>query len=129
MDAGDPDDTGTVCGGGGNVMYKLLIAEDESEMRNLLVKYIRRAQPDLEVVASAVNGKEALAFAREFRPDIVLTDISMPVMDGLEFLNAAFSEGILQKAVIISGYDEFEYARKAIALGVSDYLLDRKSVV
>lgn len=123
MDAGDPDDTGTVCGGGGNVMYKLLIAEDESEMRNLLVKYIRRVQPDLEVVASAVNGKEALAFAREFRPDIVLTDISMPVMDGLEFLKAAFSEGILQKAVIISGYDEFEYARKAIALGVSDYLL------
>lgn len=104
-------------------MYKLLIAEDESEMRNLLVKYIRRAQSDLEVVGSAINGAEALELAREFRPDIVLTDISMPVMDGLEFLKAAFSEGILQKAVIVSGYDEFEYARKAIALGVSDYLL------
>lgn len=104
-------------------MYRLLIAEDESEMRNLLVKYIRRAQPDLEVIGSAVNGKEALELAREYRPDIVLTDISMPIMDGLEFLNQAFAEGILQKAVIVSGYDEFEYAKKAIVLGVSDYLL------
>lgn len=105
------------------MMYKILIAEDESEMRNLLVKYIRRTQPDLEVVGSAVNGKEALALAQECRPDIVLTDISMPVMDGLEFLKEAFERNILQKAVIISGYDEFEYARKAITMGVSDYLL------
>lgn len=104
-------------------MYKILIAEDESEMRNLLVKYIRRTQPDLEVVGSAVNGKEALALAKEHRPDIVLTDISMPVMDGLQFLQEAMEEKILSKAVIISGYDEFAYARKAIALGVSDYLL------
>lgn len=104
-------------------MYKILIAEDESEMRNLLVKYIKREEPELEVVGSAVNGKEALSLTEECRPDIVLTDISMPVMDGLEFLQRAMQQNILLKAVIISGYDEFEYAKKAIALGVSDYLL------
>ena len=104
-------------------MYKILIAEDESEMRNLLVKYIKREEPDLEVVGSAVNGKEALSLTEEIRPDIVITDISMPVMDGLEFLSEALKRNIPLKAVIISGYDEFEYARKAIALGVSNYLL------
>ncbi len=104
-------------------MYKILIAEDESEMRNLLVKYIKREEPDLEVVGSAINGKEALDLVEVCRPDIVLTDISMPVMDGLEFLQKAIGQNIPLKAVIISGYDEFEYAKKAIALGVSEYLL------
>ena len=104
-------------------MYKILIAEDESEMRNLLVKYIKREETDLEVVGSAVNGREALSLTEECRPDIVLTDISMPVMDGLEYLQQAMQQNIPLKAVIISGYDEFEYAKKAIALGVSDYLL------
>lgn len=104
-------------------MYRILIAEDESEMRNLLVKYMRRNRPELEVVGSAVNGKEALELTEQYRPDIVLTDISMPVMDGLEFLQETITRSIPVKAVIISGYDEFSYARRAIALGVSDYLL------
>lgn len=104
-------------------MYKILIAEDESEMRNLLVKYIKKSQPELEVVGSAVNGKEALMLTERYRPDIVLTDISMPAMDGLEYLQEALARNIPVKAVVISGYDEFSYARKAIALGVSDYLL------
>lgn len=104
-------------------MYKILIAEDESEMRNLLVKYIKRTQPDLEVVGSAVNGREALTLLEQYRPDIALTDISMPVMDGLEFLQEAAKRNIPVKAVIVSGYDEFAYAKKAIALGVSEYLL------
>ena len=103
-------------------MYKILIAEDESEMRNLLVKYINK-KTDMEVIGSAVNGQEALDLARQTRPDIVITDIFMPVMNGLEFLTAATEEGLPLKAVIISGYDTFEYAKKAISLGVSDYLL------
>ncbi len=104
-------------------MYKILIAEDETEMKKLLVKYIKREEPDLEVVGSASNGKEALALTEAEHPDIVLTDISMPVMDGLVFLEETAKRKLPLKAVIISGYDEFEYARKAIALGVSDYLL------
>ena len=70
-------------------MYIILIVEDESEMRSLLVGYIRRSQPDLEVVGSAVNGKEALQLAEERHPDIVITDIAMPIMDGLVFLQEA----------------------------------------
>ena len=69
-------------------MYKILIAEDESEMRNLLVKYINK-KTDMEVIGSTVNGQEALELVRQTRPDIVITDIFMPVMNGLEFLTAA----------------------------------------
>ena len=104
-------------------MYRILIVEDESEMRSLLVGYIRRSQPDLEVVGSAVNGKEALQLAEERHPDIVITDIAMPIMDGLVFLQEAAQRGLPFKTIIISGYDEFAYAKKAVALGVSEYLL------
>ena len=75
-------------------MYRILIVEDESEMRSLLVGYIRRSQPDLEVVGSAVNGKEALQLAEERHPDIVITDIAMPIMDGLVFLQEAAQRGL-----------------------------------
>lgn len=104
-------------------MYKLLIAEDESEMRRLLVKYISREETDFELVGSAENGKEALNMVHEFSPDIVITDISMPIMDGLAFLQETAKQNISLKTIIISGYDEFEYAKQAIALGVSEYLL------
>lgn len=104
-------------------MYKVLLADDETETRNLLVKYIRQKEPDIEVVGSVTNGEEALKAAMETHPDIVITDISMPVMNGLEFLKEARSRGIALKAAVISGYDEFEYAKEAISLGVTEYLL------
>lgn len=104
-------------------MYKILVAEDESEMRNLLVKYIKNTQPDFKVIGSAVNGKEALELTEQCRPDVVITDISMPVMDGIEFLQEVNARNIPIKVIIISGYDEFAYAKKAIVLGASDYLL------
>ena len=104
-------------------MYKILIADDESDTRNLLVKYIRQKEPDLEVVGSVMNGEEALRIAEETHPDLVITDIYMPVMNGLEFLKEAQSRGLTMKAAVISGYDEFAYAREAISLGVTEYLL------
>ena len=61
----------------------------------------------MEVIGSAVNGQEALELVRQIRPDIVITDIFMPVMNGLEFLTAATEENLPLKAVIISGYDTF----------------------
>lgn len=104
-------------------MYKILIADDETDTRNLLVKYIRQKEPDLEIVGSVMNGEEALRVAEETRPDLVITDIFMPVMNGLEFLKAARDRGLTMKAAVISGYDEFAYAREAISLGVTEYLL------
>lgn len=104
-------------------MYKILIADDETDTRNLLVKHIRQKEPDVTVVGSVTNGEEALKAALELRPDIVITDIYMPVMNGLEFLREAQKQGLTMKAAVISGYDEFEYAKEAISLGVTEYLL------
>lgn len=104
-------------------MYRVLIADDEDYVRDLLVKNIRSSSLEIEVVAVADDGKAALRSALMLEPDIVVTDIAMPFMNGLELIRELQSAGIHSKYVVISGYDEFEYAKQAISLGVKDYLL------
>jgi len=100
-----------------------MIVDDEDHIRNLLVKSIRETFPEAEVSAVAGNGREALELALLQPPDIVITDISMPFMNGLELISELQKHGINSKNAVISGYDEFDYARQAISLGVKDYLL------
>lgn len=104
-------------------MYKVMIVDDETMIRGMLERSLKAAPLDIEVAACAGDGVEALELAKEIRPDIVVTDISMPFMNGLDLIRALQENGIQSKNVIISGYDEFDYARTAIALGVTDYLL------
>ncbi len=104
-------------------MYRVIVADDEGYVRDLLVKSLARISLDLEVVAAVSNGREALEKAIEWKPDIVITDIAMPFLDGLELIARLQEAGIASKTIIISGYDEFNYARRAISLGVKDYLL------
>lgn len=104
-------------------MIQLMIVDDEPLFREYLTNFIPWQDYGFSIVAEAKNGLEALALAEEFQPDVVLTDINMPKMDGLEFatrlLEAAPETGI----VFITGHNEFDYARKAIRLGASDYIL------
>lgn len=104
-------------------MYRILIADDEALTRNGIAEVIRRRCPRWEVDATSRDGKEALLRAQVFLPHAVLTDITMPHMNGLELLENL--HGILPEAklLILSGYDQFEYAIQALRLGVSDYLL------
>lgn len=104
-------------------MYRAILVDDEEHIRNLLAKNIREADLGVEVAAVAGDGREALQAAIDLKPDIVITDISMPFMNGLELINELQQAEIHSKYVIISGYDEFDYARQAISLGVTDYLL------
>lgn len=104
-------------------MYRVLIADDEEYVRDLLVKNIRESTVGVEIVAVAGDGRKALEVAKRLRPEIVVTDISMPFLNGLELIKEMQKEGISAKNVIISGYDEFDYAKQAISLGVTDYLL------
>lgn len=104
-------------------MYKVLIADDETFVRTLLEKNLQSSGLPIQVIASAEDGKEALEKAIEFSPDIIVTDISMPFMNGLDFIRSLQEREIKTKNIIISGYDEFDYARTAISLGVTDYLL------
>lgn len=103
--------------------YRVLIADDETFVRNLLKKNLQASELPIKVVAVAEDGQEALEMVREFRPDIVITDIEMPFMNGLELIRALQEQDIKTKNIIISGYDEFDYAKTAISLGVTDYLL------
>jgi len=104
-------------------MIKVLIADDEKRIRDGLSSTIPWAELGMEVVGTAANGEAALALARETRPQIILTDVRMPRMDGLEFLKQAKAFLPRVKVVIISGYDDFSYAQQAVKLGVSDYLV------
>lgn len=104
-------------------MYRILIADDEEMVRDLLAKNIGRLALDVEVAAVASDGREAFELATRLKPDIVITDIAMPFLNGLELIRKMRENGIESKNIIISGYDEFDYARQAIALGVQNYLL------
>lgn len=104
-------------------MYRVMVVDDEEFVRDLLVKNLGKSALDIEVVAAASDGKEALSQALTLKPDIVITDIAMPFMDGLELISQLQKAGLPCKTAIISGYDEFDYARRAISLGVKDYLL------
>ena len=104
-------------------MYKVLIADDEDIIREGLVSAIPWEALDMVLCASAENGAEALEKAEIYKPDLVITDIRMPFMSGLEFVEALQNVNTRCRIVVISGFEEFEYARTAIRLGVSDYLL------
>ena len=87
-------------------MYQILIADDEEKVRDLLAKNISKLPLDVEVAAVAGDGREALELALKLKPDIVITDIAMPFLNGLELIRKMRENGIESKNLIISGYDE-----------------------
>jgi len=104
-------------------MHTLMVVDDEFNIRNGLVTSVPWETIGVKVVAQARDGVEALALARQFRPELVVTDISMDEMDGLEFATLLLDERPATKVIILSGYGEFAYAQRALDLKVSAYLL------
>lgn len=104
-------------------MYRILIADDEENIREGVAALIQRRCSRWEVVTTARDGREALELAKQLLPDAILTDISMPHMNGLNFLENLHDVLPEVKILVLSGYDQFEYAVQALRLGVSDYLL------
>ena len=104
-------------------MYKVLLVDDEDLIRESLIKTIDWQKLNAEVIGEASNGKQALEAIRQNVPDIVISDIRMPIMDGLELSQLLQSDFPDIHTVIISGYDEFAYAQQAIKTGVEDYIL------
>jgi two-component system, response regulator YesN len=103
--------------------YKVLLAEDEQWVRKGLRRKIEELDLGFEVAAEAIDGFEALQVMEELAPDLLVTDIKMPVMDGIELIRNAFFAYPGTAAIIVSGYGDFEYARKAIKYEVRDFLL------
>ena len=104
-------------------MVKLFLVEDEIVMRDGIKKQINWEKEDIEFVGEASDGELAWPMILETKPDIVLTDIKMPFMDGLELSALVRKELPDTSIIILSGYDEFSYAQQAVSLGVTDYLL------
>ncbi|WP_077533870.1 response regulator [Massiliimalia massiliensis] len=101
----------------------ILIIEDEFYFRQALKKYIAAYSEEFEVCGEARNGQDGLEKLLDMKPDIALVDITMPVMDGITVIKKAKEAHSKTKVIILTGYGEFEYAKKAIQLGVQDYLL------
>ena len=104
-------------------MLRVFLAEDESIIRETLRDTMPWAQCGCTFVGEASDGEMALPLIRESKPDVLITDIRMPFMDGLALSKLVLQEFPQMKVVIISGYDDFEYAQQAIGLGVERYLL------
>ncbi len=104
-------------------MWKVLIADDEPKIRQGLKKTLESFSMPLSVCAEAKNGMEALKKAKEQQPDILLVDICMPRLSGIQFLEELKGLSLECRVIIISGFHEFAYAKQAITLGVSHYLL------
>ena len=101
----------------------IVIVEDEVRIREGIEKLLMRSGGPYKVTGQAENGVEGLKVILEQKPDLVITDIRMPDMDGIEMLAKLRESGSTAKAVVLTAYSEFDYARQAIRLGVSEYLL------
>ena len=99
-------------------MLKVFLVEDESVIRDGLRDNIPWEQYGFRFVGEAADGEMALPLIRKARPDVLITDIKMPCMDGLSLSRIVSKEFPEMKIIIISGYDDFEYARQAIEVGV-----------
>lgn len=103
-------------------MYRILIVDDEKIERNGIKFLLKQTGIELEI-HEACNGKEAVVFLEQQQVDILLTDIKMPLMDGMELLKLVCPDNPEMKSIIFSGYSEFEYAKTAMKMGVKDYIL------
>ncbi|AJY75605.1 response regulator [Paenibacillus beijingensis] len=102
---------------------KLLIMDDEPLMRQGIIKKLEKLSLPVHSIAEAGNGLEGLRKLPEIKPDIVITDIRMPEMNGLDFIHNAKKFDEKLQFIIVSGYEEFEFAKRGIQYGVVDYLL------
>lgn len=104
-------------------VIKVVIAEDEVIIRGTLVRKLEGLDQAIQIVGSAQDGKEALELVKREQPDLLITDIRMPVMDGIELIGSIHRYYPRMRKIITSGFADFEYARQAIQYNVIEYLL------
>lgn len=104
-------------------MYKMIVVDDEYFVRLGIPETVDWAKYDVEVVATAVNGKDGLEKIRALKPDVVISDVKMPIMNGVEMVKALHDENFDGMMIMLSGYNDFEYAKSALESGVFKYLL------
>ncbi len=105
------------------VTYKYIVAEDEPLIRRNVLKKVASSHLPVESIGDAGDGQTALNLVKKFCPHFVITDIRMPVMDGLQLARCLYEMYPAVKCIILSGYVDFKYAQEALKYGVSDFLL------
>ena len=103
--------------------YTILLVDDEEEVIQAIIRKINWEELGFSVVGYADNGIKALEMIEESQPDVVMTDIKMPYMDGMELCSHIRREYPAMKIVLFTGFDEFEYAKEAVHLEVEEYIL------
>lgn len=109
--------------GRGDIMFRVLVVDDEPSALDYICNIIKLKCPSLAIAGTAENGKDGLNKYRQLAPDLVISDVKMPVMGGLEMVKAIKEEDGDAQIVLVSGYQEFEYVKAALRYGVSDYVL------
>ena len=105
------------------MLRKVVIIDDEPWTRGVIMKLVHWNRLDLEAIGEAADGEAGLELIRKVSPDIVITDVRMPRINGIELVKTLRTEGFRIPILIISGYDDFSYVRSALQLDVTDYLL------
>ncbi len=105
------------------MQHGIIIADDDAVMRLGLKMLVDWEQTSFRIIGEAENGREALALCERMRPEILITDMKMPVMDGIALIRALKKNANAPKIIVLSSYDEFELVREAMRLGSADYLL------
>ena len=103
--------------------YKVILVDDEVEVIDAMQALIHWDELGFEVVGSATNGVKALELVEKLQPDVVLTDIKMPYMDGLELARRLNKDYPNIYILLCTGFDEFEYAQEAVRLEIKEYML------
>ena len=105
------------------LIYKVLLVDDEEEVMDMIERRISWPELGFEVVGKAQNGIKALEISEKLQPDVVITDIKMPYMDGLELARNLKQDNPCVRILILTGFDEFEYAKEAVRLEIDEYIL------
>ena len=113
-----------ICAGEGmETRYTVLLVDDEEEVTQVIMRKLNWEELGFSVIGYANNGVKALEMVEEFQPDVVMTDIKMPYMDGMELAKRIKEEFPAARILILTGFDEFEYAKEAVHLEVEEYIL------
>lgn len=104
-------------------MYKVVVVEDESIVRRGIIQSIDWGSVNCMVMGDAEDGEKGIELIRKIRPDIVVSDISMPGMNGIKMVETLMEEGITPKFLFLTAYNDFDFARQALRLRVCDYIL------
>jgi two-component system response regulator YesN len=104
-------------------MFQVLVAEDELWIRDAVVEMVEKLHPQFSVAGEANNGEEAWNFINEYWPSIVITDIMMPKKTGLWLIEQIHQFNLPVVVIVVSGYDNFQYAKQAMRFGINEYLL------